>query len=133
MDNAKALLTLSALANGVHPDTGELLAADSPYQSADVVRALYVGMRAIETMEKKNQRSKVSPANAGKPWTADEDKQLLELFDQGSDIPSIARYHQRTVPGIQARLDRHGRLLGSSGGVRTVPPPSALPGTSEQT
>lgn len=46
MDNAKALFTLSALANGVHPDTGEVFAADSPYQTADVVRALYVGVRA---------------------------------------------------------------------------------------
>jgi hypothetical protein len=135
MDNAKALFTLSALAKGVHPGTGELFAADSPYQTADVVRALYVGVRAIETIEKKNQRSKL-PDNAGKPWTADEDRQLLERFDQGSDIPSIARYHQRTAPGIQARLERHGRLAGSSRSVRTLSQPrrlSALPETSEQT
>jgi hypothetical protein len=104
MDNTKALLTLSALASGVHPDTGEPFAADSPYQSGNVVRALYSAVRALEAMEKKNQLSKVVPANAGRPWTADEDKRLLELFEQGSDIASIARSHQRTVPGIQARL-----------------------------
>lgn len=113
MDNAKALFTLSALANGVHPDTGQVFAADSPYQTADVVRALYVAVRAIETMQKKNQRPK-TPANAGKPWTAEEDKQLLDSFDQGSDIAAIARYHQRTMAGIEARLARHGRLDGSS-------------------
>src|SRR3546814_1461328 len=89
MDNAKALFTLSALANGVHPDTGELFAADSPYQTADVVRALYFAVRALETMQKKTQRSK-TPANAGKPWTAEEDHQLLNLFDQGTDIDSLA-------------------------------------------
>jgi hypothetical protein len=133
MDNTTALLTLSALASGVHPDTGEPFAADSPYQSGNVVRALYSAVRALEAMEKKNQRSKVVPANAGRPWTADEDKRLLELFEQGSDIASIARSHQRTVPGIQARLDRHGKL---PQGVSTLSPPrgrSALPEKSKQT
>ena len=135
MDNAKALFTLSALANGVHPGTGEVFAADSPYQTADVVRALYIAVRAIETMQKKNQRPK-TPANAGKPWTADEDRQLLELFDQGSDIAALARHHQRTAAGIEARLARHGKLPDSSRGAHTLSQPrglSALPEASEQT
>jgi len=127
MDNATALFTLSALANGIHPTTGQMFETDSPYQTADVVRALYLAVRAIELLEKKSRRSRMPPANAGKAWTADEDRQLLEFFDQGADLPAIARYHERTVAGVQARLERHGRLSGSDSRLRISAQPQRLP------
>ena len=49
MDDIKALSIVSALANGVHLYTGEVFDMDSPYQSPDVIRALYIAMRALET------------------------------------------------------------------------------------
>ena len=48
MDDSKALAVVSALADGVNPYTGEVFEPDSPYQSADVVRALYIAVRALE-------------------------------------------------------------------------------------
>ena len=46
MQKEQALRILNALANGVHPATGEKFAADSPYQHPDTVRALFEAMRA---------------------------------------------------------------------------------------
>lgn len=112
MDDNKALAIVSALANGVNPQTGEMFEVDSPYQSADVIRALYVAVRALEMNNRtkaRNPRARM-PANAGKPWSEQEDRELLDRFDSGSSVPQLAQAHDRTVAGIQARLERHGRL-----------------------
>ena len=116
MDDNKALAIVSALANGVNPQTGEMFEADSPYQSADVIRALYVAVRALELTNRSKARSSRAhmPANAGKPWTEQEDRELLERFDSGLSVPQLAQAHDRTLAGIQARLERHGRMQGQS-------------------
>ncbi|MBL8270709.1 hypothetical protein [Steroidobacter sp.] len=114
MDDSKALSIVSALANGVNPQTGEVFDIDSPYQSADVIRALYVAVRALEMVTRtkaRNARTRM-PGNAGKPWTEEEDRELLEKFDGGETVAQLARAHDRTMAGIQARLERHGRMQG---------------------
>lgn len=113
MDEAKALSIVSALANGVNPSTGEVFAADSPYQAPDVVRALFTVVRLLEAKPKVRPRAEAAnnaASNAGKPWTAEEDQQLLRDFDRGTGIPDLARSHGRTTAGIQARLEKHGRI-----------------------
>lgn len=113
MDDIKALGIVSALANGVNPQTGEVFAEDSPYQSVEVIRALYVAVRALEAAARKSRSSRARlPGNAGKPWSEQEDRELLNKFDGGTPIAELARSHDRTVAGIQARLERHGRLEG---------------------
>jgi hypothetical protein len=109
MDETKALAIVSALADGVNPLTGEIFPTDSPYQNADVVRALVLASRALDTRSKARARATL-PDNAGKPWTADEDHRLLAAFDRGGSLADLARAHGRTVAGIQARLEKHGRL-----------------------
>lgn len=111
MDEAKALSVVSALANGINPLTGEVLAADSPYQSSTIVRALYVAIRALEQSARRRSRPRTGmPDNAGKLWTEEEDGRLLSGFDEGQSIGDLARMHGRTQAGIQARLDKFGRL-----------------------
>jgi hypothetical protein len=113
MDDSKALGIVSALANGVNPLTGEVFSVDSPYQAADVIRALYAAVRALETAARSKTRVRSRlPANAGKPWSEQEDRELLEKFDEGSSVAELAHAHDRTHAGIQARLERHGRLQG---------------------
>ena len=114
MDDNKALSIVSALANGVNPQTGEMFEIDSPYQAADVIRALYVAVRALELSNRSKGRGSRAglPANAGKPWAEQEDRDLLERFDAGQSIAQLAQAHDRTMAGIQARLERHGRLAG---------------------
>ncbi len=110
MDETKALDVLAALANGVHPTTGEVFAPDSPYQSPEVVRALFVVIRAFEARVKSQARRADLPGNAGKPWSGEEDQRLLSGFDAGRSIKQLAEDHQRTLAGIQARLEKHGRV-----------------------
>ncbi len=114
MDDIKALAIVAALANGVNPQTGEVFDIDSPYQSADVVRALYIALQALENTNRRRARNNRTrlPANAGKPWTNQEDLELLEKFDAGETAAQLAQAHDRTLAGIQARLERHGRLEG---------------------
>lgn len=120
MDDQEALKIISALANGAHPGTGELFARDSPYQSPDVIRALFVAQRALEQRVHPASRLQQSAvrasqpraesANAGKPWSADEDQRLLQAFDADKPLTEIAQAHGRTPAGIRARLEKHGRL-----------------------
>jgi hypothetical protein len=128
MDATRAHRLISTLADGIHPNTGERLAPDSPYQQAEIVRALYCALRALEgqsaaspskeslapqapTSEK--QMTAAGPAakgNAGKPWTADEERELLASFDAGVLPGEIAKQHRRSIAGIEARLEKLGRL-----------------------
>jgi hypothetical protein len=130
MDENKALDIVSALANGVNPLTGEVFDSDSPYQSPDIIRALYAAVRSLEAAARTRGRTRSRvPGNAGKPWSEAEDRQLLSKFDAGEPLAQIAQVHERTLAGIQARLERHGRLQtqgtqwrGRNANVR--PPPS---------
>jgi hypothetical protein len=113
MDETKTAAILSALANGVNPLTGEIFSADSPYQHADVVRALYAAVERFKQPEqsKPKVRSRAEGlANVGKPWTDEEDRRLLTEFDRGRRPNEIAQDLGRTLAGIEARLERHGRL-----------------------
>jgi hypothetical protein len=116
MDETRTVAILSALANGVNPSTGEIFTADSPYQQADVVRALFVALDRF----KKTETAKPSPtgprnraetlSNVGKPWSDEEDRRLLAEFERGRKPAELARDLGRTLAGIEARLERHGRL-----------------------
>jgi hypothetical protein len=111
MEEARALTIVTALASGVNPLTGELFATDSPYQSPDVIRALYIAVRALEAAGRRRTRGPgAASSNAGKPWSDDEDRQLLSAFDNGQPLAELVQAHGRTRGGIQARLIRHGRL-----------------------
>jgi hypothetical protein len=114
MDDARAFAILSALANGVHPATGEVFPADSPYQDPDTIRALYVALRRMEGRTLEGRRRSDSdadrPTNAGKAWTPPEDEALLKAFDAGQTLEMLAQQHGRTSAGIRARLEKHGRL-----------------------
>ena len=109
MDEAKALSIVSALADGINPLTGEVFPTDSPYQATEIVRALYMARAALESKRRSRPRESV-PANAGKPWTVEEDRNLLAQFDGGRSIAELAELLERTLAGIQARLEKHGRL-----------------------
>lgn len=83
-------------------------------QELDVIRALYVAVRALESTSRSRARaSRVRmPAKAGKPWTEEEDRLLLDRFDAGQTLAQLAQTHERTLAGIQARLERHGLVQG---------------------
>jgi hypothetical protein len=114
MTPAEAKQIIEVLAGGVDPATGEVLADDSPLSSPHVIRALFIAAKALELMAAKAERSAATPGNAGKPWSADEDQQLIAGFDAGQPVAALASVHERTTGAITSRLIKLGRLQASN-------------------
>jgi len=116
MDTEQTLRILNALANGVHPATGEKFAADSPYQHPDTVRALFEAMRAVDgggapLLAAAPERKPALPqSGSGSRWSGDEEQRLTAAFDAGRTVDELARAHQRSRAAIEARLVRLGKL-----------------------
>jgi len=110
MSPFEAKKIVDALANGIDPETGEVLPAQSIFNSPQVIRALFVAVQALEKAAKRADRDNSLPSNAGRAWSDDEDKELLAAFDSGTPVKEIAAHHGRTQGAIAARLVRLGRI-----------------------
>lgn len=130
MDTAHTIKLLTALSNGTDPFTGETFPADSPYQHPEIIRALFQAIRQFDAMRQfdapgtpapraGNARSNATantaanagrPPNAGKPWSKDEDDALLGAYDTGATIEELAKTHERSRLGVEARLAKFGRV-----------------------
>jgi len=118
MEKEQTLRILNALANGVHPATGEKFAADGPYQHPDTVRALFEAMRAVEGGGAAAPPAERKPAfpqsGSGSRWSAEEEERLASAFDSGRTVDELARAHNRSRAAIEARLVRLGKLDASA-------------------
>ena len=116
MEREQTLRILNALANGVHPATGEQFASDSPYQHPDTVRALFAAVRTLEGSGAVSaDRRPVPPqSGAGSRWSTEEEERLAAAFDAGRTIDALAQAHSRTRAAIEARLVRLGKLDASA-------------------
>lgn len=110
MDTESALAIVRALANGKDPQLGNDLPAMGPYQRPDVIRALFVAVKALEGQAWRERRRKQLPRNTGKLWQPDEDDRLISAFSSGRPIDQIASTHLRTVGAIRERLVKLGRI-----------------------
>ncbi len=120
MTPKKAKTILEALALGIHPDTGDALPDQSIFNQAQVIRALFLAVQALDTEEQHaavattdaaaSATRKPLPANAGKPWSTIDDTELLAAFDAGAQVSEIAREFGRSGGSINSRLVRLGRL-----------------------
>jgi hypothetical protein len=110
MEVREAIKVVRALADGVNPETGEILQNDSVYKNPQVVTALNRAVAALEYLEQREKARQSQPGNAGKRWTRAEEQQVCEELRQGKDFHYIARTHNRTVPSIVARLVKLGRI-----------------------
>lgn len=118
MEQQQAIRILRALANGIHPATGESFAADSPYQHPDTVRALFAAVGALEAARAPDAGRRKPPAslpaNTGSRWTPEEEERLAQGFDAGRSVEELARELNRTRAAIEARLVRIGKLDASA-------------------
>ena len=123
MEKQHALRILNALANGIHPATGEKFAADSPYQHPDTVRALFEAMRAVEGAHlpaptlapaPAAERKAAPQSGSGARWSGDEEQRLATAFDAGRTVDELARAHNRSRAAIEARLVRLGKMDASA-------------------
>ncbi len=116
MEKEQTLRILNALANGVHPATGEKFAADGPYQHPDTVRALFAAMRAVEGGDAPmpapaaERKPALPQSGSGSRWSAEEEQRLANAFDAGKTVDELARAHNRSRAGIEARLVRLGKM-----------------------
>ena len=118
MEREQTLRILNALANGVHPATGERFAADGPYQHPDTVRALFEAMRAVEgggaATPAPERRPALPQSGAGSRWSTEEEERLAGEFDSGRTVDELARAHNRSRAAIEARLVRLGKMDASA-------------------
>ena len=115
MEKEHALKILNALANGVHPATGEVFAPDSAYQHPDTVRALFEAVRMLEGSRPAaaaggERRTGEMPANTFVRWTPEEEERLAAGFDAGRSPAELARLHNRSRAAIEARLLKLGKI-----------------------
>lgn len=109
---------IDTLARGIHPDTGEAMPADSPYNAPSVIRALFAVSQALEgPAPRPRARRPDLPANTGKPWTADDDEQLRLGFDAGTPTKDLAAALGRTRWAVESRLVKLGAIPLTRGGV----------------
>lgn len=106
----EAISILQALADGIDPETGELLPQQSPFNRPQVIRALFLALSVLNGAARYTERKQSLPANSGRPWSAKEEQALLSLFDSGVPLKEIAQKHGRTMGAIATRLVRLGRI-----------------------
>lgn len=100
MDIVRAKEIISSLAEGVDPTTGEVLPDNSVCNKGEIVRAFYAILNHLD--EKKPKKN--TPANAGKPWTKEDEDLLVSLYRSSTPKREICRALQRTESGVAARL-----------------------------
>ena len=115
MERQQALRILNSLANGVHPATGEVFAADSPYQHPDTVRALFEAVRSLDRAQDGGKRKDPEvPSSTFVRWTPEEEERLAAGFDAGKTSAELAKLHNRTRAAIEARLLKLGKIDASA-------------------
>ena len=110
MEISDALKIVQALAEGIDPTTGEFFPEGSPYNDPRVIRALFQALQAMERAKERERRAEKVASNAGKPWSDEEDRALIEQFDGHVPLRDIAVKHQRTQGSIASRLVRLGKI-----------------------
>lgn len=116
---SEAAQVLDALARGIDPETGRPLSGDSLFNNPDILRALFLGANALKSQtpdrpgraERKRSQAVVEGlAQAGKPWSKEEEDRLVEGFNIGCSVSDLAVAHERKVGGIMSRLKKLGLL-----------------------
>lgn len=110
MEINEALAVIRKLANGLHPETGAPLENNSSLQHPQSIRALNRAVMALEFQLERERARNSLPANAGKPWSNQEDTLICDELRRGINFQEIARGHGRTVGSIVARLIRLGKI-----------------------
>lgn len=117
MNAIQAQEILQMLLNGIDPVTGEIFPDDHVCNEPDVIRAFHhaitaLGKECIQNQQDdkgKTDKSKdPSTENAGKPWTSEDDGNLIEMYEDGVSITKIAAHYKRTRGAIRSRLVKLG-------------------------
>lgn len=108
MDIIRAKEILETLADGVNPVTGEVLPEWDSCNQVEIVRALHMVLKSLESVQGKPQRPQAE--NAGKPWAKEDEEILCQMFETGCTSKEICNHFGRTKGAIAARLVRLGKI-----------------------
>ncbi len=112
MNHQEAMTILQALIDGINPLSDEPLPDNSLCLNSDIQRALQAAIPALESRVRYDKRQANLPANAGLPWSDEEDKQLTDGFDKGNSVATLTEHHERTKGSITSRLIKLGKITG---------------------
>lgn len=110
MSQSDAARILEHLAMGNFTHVGTVGAGDpcSVLEDPDVIRALFLGVRALQSREKEWGPSQVEPKSTDKterkPWTTDEEQDMLKAYLEGRDVAEIARAGRRAKSVVILKL-----------------------------
>lgn len=110
MKDQEAITIVNKLIDGINPLSDEPLAAKHLCLESDIQRALRTAIPALEDKIKADARRANLPANAGNPWSKEEDQQLADAFDSGDSIAVLIEQYQRTRGSINSRLLKLGKI-----------------------
>ena len=110
MQHTEARTILMSLIEGRNPDSGERLPEECVVHRSDVIRALLLGMGAIDATNARAKRRAQLPKNVGRDWTTKEEEQLRSEFAAKEPVSAIAARHGRTLRAIEARLQMMGLI-----------------------
>ncbi|MGH8144218.1 MAG: hypothetical protein ACREU2_17100 [Steroidobacteraceae bacterium] len=110
MQHTEARAILASLVEGRHPVSRENLPSDCVVHHSDVIRALLVGLGAIDVTNARVKRRAQLPENVGRDWTTKEEEELRSEFTAKEPLTTIAARHGRTLRAIEARLERMGLM-----------------------
>jgi hypothetical protein len=117
MELSESRNIVKALAQGVHPTTGEVFPPESPYNDPKVIRALFSILDVASSS--RNSRKSVEerrrenldfgrPRNAGLSWTKEDRAKAASQFAAGTTIEELANTLERSRGAIHAELIRQG-------------------------
>lgn len=104
MDINRAKEIIATLAEGVDPTTGEVLPDNSVCNKGDVVRAFYAILNRLDDKKAMKKR----PVNAGRPWTNEDDEELIRCVREGLSRREICERFARSSGSITSRLSKLG-------------------------
>ena len=108
MNNEEALEIIEQMIQKRQALSSETLTPKQWAQTQQIINALQLASQALQNRIKTEARQSSLPNNAGKSWTEEENQQIIEAFNNGESIATIAERHQRTQGSIRSRLVKLG-------------------------
>ncbi len=105
MERDEVVTRLRQWTAGVDPASGEPLPLVHALRHTEVHATLVAALGYLDAVP-----AAARPRNAGRPWSPDDDAQLVRRFESGASIARLAGELERTRGSISARLVKLGKL-----------------------